>query len=680
MMLMGCKSYDDGDLWNKVNELDGRLSKVEAALSQMNGNITSLQTIVNAVQNNVYITEVKQTATGYIIVFSDGTKATILNGENGLTPRIGDNGNWWIGTTDTGVQAEGKDGKDGKDGEDGKTPYIGDNGNWWIDNTDTGKPAIGKDGLTPFIGANGNWWIGTTDTGVKAQGSDGLTPHIGNNGNWWIGTTDTGVKAEGKDGKDGHDGQSGQGEGGSSEGTVDFPIIGVDIYEGAYYWTVTVDGETTWLLDLSGEMIPVSGYRPIFKVDYTGYIVYSYDGGITWLNIYDEYGYPLIASSGCSCTQFFLNVYVQGDYLYLILIDGTVVKIRITDGERDRGDIPEDPTTPTPDPGEPTVPIPYPNILPTVDEWGNHVVTINFTGIQDPNTGEWLTLHGTGLSEQNVWVEVDGSPKGILVINLEDNTTMVKNDIVFTVDNSVSMSEEANAIARDIISWAQMLTNNNLDVKFGVVGFGGYVDGAMNLTDASSLSSYLNTGSGTSRTMHFGGPDANTLQSYANSYPRTGGSTGSNECGAMAIRFANDYFSFRANANRIYVNFTDEGNQPNNISGYSVEWFKSQSNWPTSNGTVHTVFSDFQSSVNGEKPWLISEYTGGTTMFVKSDASDLQLDKLKVSDALTHAYTIKFIVPDSLFDGMTHIVRIVVISSDGSVRGVLEIPVVFGIL
>ena len=28
----------------------------------------------------------------------------------------------------------------------------------------------GTDGLTPFIGANGNWWIGTTDTGVKAQG------------------------------------------------------------------------------------------------------------------------------------------------------------------------------------------------------------------------------------------------------------------------------------------------------------------------------------------------------------------------------------------------------------------------------------------------------------------------------------------------------------------------------
>ena len=31
----------------------------------------------------------------------------------------------------------------------------------------------GKDGNTPFIGENGNWWIGTTDTGVKAAGVDG---------------------------------------------------------------------------------------------------------------------------------------------------------------------------------------------------------------------------------------------------------------------------------------------------------------------------------------------------------------------------------------------------------------------------------------------------------------------------------------------------------------------------
>lgn len=58
----------------------------------------------------------------------------------------------------------------------------------------------GYPGLTPFIGVNGNWWIGTTDTGVVAAGKNGVTPHIGANGNWFIGTADTGVHAQGDPG------------------------------------------------------------------------------------------------------------------------------------------------------------------------------------------------------------------------------------------------------------------------------------------------------------------------------------------------------------------------------------------------------------------------------------------------------------------------------------------------
>lgn len=70
-------------------------------------------------------------------------------------------------------------------------------------------PAAGQPGITPHIGDNGNWFIGDTDTGVKASGKDGedgqdgLTPHIGNNGNWFIGDTDTGTKATGEDGQRG---------------------------------------------------------------------------------------------------------------------------------------------------------------------------------------------------------------------------------------------------------------------------------------------------------------------------------------------------------------------------------------------------------------------------------------------------------------------------------------------
>lgn len=70
---------------------------------------------------------------------------------------------------------EGKNGKDGTNGEDGITPTIGENGDWYIGETDTGKPSRGEkgdNGVTPMIGENGNWFIGSTDTGLPSQGKD----------------------------------------------------------------------------------------------------------------------------------------------------------------------------------------------------------------------------------------------------------------------------------------------------------------------------------------------------------------------------------------------------------------------------------------------------------------------------------------------------------------------------
>ena len=68
----------------------------------------------------------------------------------------------------------------GKDGENGITPHVGENGNWYIGNRDTNFPAQGqkgengKDGASPYIGPNGNWWINTSDTKIKAQGEKGV--------------------------------------------------------------------------------------------------------------------------------------------------------------------------------------------------------------------------------------------------------------------------------------------------------------------------------------------------------------------------------------------------------------------------------------------------------------------------------------------------------------------------
>ncbi len=48
----------------------------------------------------------------------------------------------------------------------------------------TGEP--GTDGLTPYIGDNGNWWIGNRDTTVKAEGINGTNGNNGTNGATWI--------------------------------------------------------------------------------------------------------------------------------------------------------------------------------------------------------------------------------------------------------------------------------------------------------------------------------------------------------------------------------------------------------------------------------------------------------------------------------------------------------------
>ena len=109
---------------------------------------------------------------------------TVSDGKDGITTTIGKNGNWYLGSTDTGkpsrgadgtpgaTGAPGKDGAPGADGKDGITPAIGENGNWYLGNTDTGKPSRGENGAVPDI------QIGTVTTlpaGSDATASMGGT-------------------------------------------------------------------------------------------------------------------------------------------------------------------------------------------------------------------------------------------------------------------------------------------------------------------------------------------------------------------------------------------------------------------------------------------------------------------------------------------------------------------------
>ena len=53
-----CK-YGDRELWNKGNSLDDRVTNLEEQLTQTNTNISSISTIVNAIDDNLFITSLQ---------------------------------------------------------------------------------------------------------------------------------------------------------------------------------------------------------------------------------------------------------------------------------------------------------------------------------------------------------------------------------------------------------------------------------------------------------------------------------------------------------------------------------------------------------------------------------------------------------------------------------------------
>lgn len=80
----------------------------------------------------------------------DGHSPVVTATKSGKTTTISVDGAA-IATVD-----DGADGKPGAAGADGITPHIGDNGNWYIGSTDTGKPSRGATGAPGKDGAKGD--------------------------------------------------------------------------------------------------------------------------------------------------------------------------------------------------------------------------------------------------------------------------------------------------------------------------------------------------------------------------------------------------------------------------------------------------------------------------------------------------------------------------------------------
>lgn len=599
LIISGCSkdSYDDSELWQKVNSIDQRVTQLENTLSQMNRDLSSVTGIVSALQQNVSITNVVQTATGYQITFSNGKVININHGKDG------------------------KDGINGTNGVDGQTPTIGDNGNWWIGQTDTGVPAGGQNGLTPHIGDNGNWWIGQTDTGVPA------TSYIGG-------------------------------------GNSDVPIISIEEYQGVYYWVQILNGVRTWLTDANGNKMPVSGkdgqdgISPIIRVDASGYWVISYDGGITFTRITNFGGQPVKASGDCECQQFFRSVQIVDDYFVMVLIDGTVIRFYLGSA-----------VTPTPRlPISPNVPFPNPRFVTKYVPGRGYVLYIYLPGIKNPDTGEWLSYSdGSDGNVRNFYVKIDDEDQIIDIDHPEnEDGKRMSTDLTFLVDNSGSMSEEADYVAKYIIEWSQWLESKGQDVQFGVVGFSidGTINGALDLTTAQRLNNYLNYNNrtGTDRTMYF---TDTRMRDAAASYKVN------DECGILALRYADANMSFRSDSYRAYVIFTDEPNQPNYNMDYSVSWFeKSKNNWDSNKGAIYTFYSanDSFTETLGSKEnykWL-KEYTGGEYVVTDTKLSGLNYKNIDFYKGLEFAGIINIDIPSSMI-GYSYPIMLTFISADNSV-------------
>lgn len=196
-LLAGC---DNDDLEKRVDSLENRLEIVEKTLTEINSGISSLQSIVEALQNGKSVSNVEETATGYVITFSDGSTITLKHG---------------------------KDGANGQDGTNGQNATA--------------------------------------------------------------------------------------------------PVIGMDEFEGAYYWTVTIDGETKFM-ENNGKKVPVTGNTPKMGVDEYGF--WTVDTGNGPEQVKDEEGNPIPARAGAT-GSFISDVVYTDKNITFIFSDGTEITMPV---------------------------------------------------------------------------------------------------------------------------------------------------------------------------------------------------------------------------------------------------------------------------------------------------------------------------------------------------------------
>ena len=164
-MILGAVAFiaceDDIDevaQWNRVVDNSSDIAGLKSACDKINYNVSSFTKIVEAQNKNLFISAAYPNEDGFLIVFSDGSFAQLLNGKDGADGKDGVDGKDGI---------NGTNGVDGKDGKDGYVPAIAikkdaDGIYYWtcdgafmLDETGNKVPAQGKDGANGINGTNG---------------------------------------------------------------------------------------------------------------------------------------------------------------------------------------------------------------------------------------------------------------------------------------------------------------------------------------------------------------------------------------------------------------------------------------------------------------------------------------------------------------------------------------------
>ena len=160
------EDYDDSDLKNDMQNLENRVNALERWQSEVNSNITTLQSIVNSLNGLNHITSVTDlkdssgNVIGCTLHFAQGDSKNIYYGsedKEGKTPAIGvklDADGIYYWTVDGSYLLD----KDGK-----KVPASGTSGK---DGTNGTDGTDGMDGITPKLKIENEYWYVSYDNGT----------------------------------------------------------------------------------------------------------------------------------------------------------------------------------------------------------------------------------------------------------------------------------------------------------------------------------------------------------------------------------------------------------------------------------------------------------------------------------------------------------------------------------